>query len=251
MQVHSAALLALLVGTPALVRTAPASQPLLGQDTTETVLERHSKVPFPVRYEIPGVKQTFRLAGTAIRTKTIFGVKVYAMGYYVEPAGAAKALAKWKGKKHAELTKDGALFGALLKDGFGRSMRLVMTRNVDADDMRDAFEDEIRPRVKRIAKDWNMLGGEKALDQFRGFFELDKLRKGTELVFTWMPGGKLHTSISGVVKPTIENEALCWSLFDIWLGEQKLAKKVKADLVRWLPEIIEGEGLAAQSASKD
>jgi hypothetical protein len=197
------------------------------------------------------VKQTFRLTGMGVRTKTIFNVKVYALGYYVEPVGAARALAKWKGVPHAKLVKDGRFFGALLKDGFGRSVRLVMTRKVDASDMRDAFEKELRPRVRAVAKNWKMLGGEKALEQFRGYFDLNKLTKGTELVFTWMPGGKLHVSVAGVVKPTIENEALCWSLFDIWFGEQKFARKVKAGAVRWMPEIIvEGGGNAPAPATK-
>ena len=104
-QVHSAALLALLVGTPALVRAAPALLPISEEDVIETVLERRSKLPFPVSFAIPGVDPASCLAGRGLHTETFFDVKVYAVGHYVESTGAAEALAKWKGVKHAQLAK--------------------------------------------------------------------------------------------------------------------------------------------------
>jgi hypothetical protein len=87
------------------------------------------------------------------------------------------------------------------------SLRLVMTRNVGGEDMAEAFDGALRPRVRLVAS--REPGGEAALGTFRNLFSLDKLTKGTVLDFTCTPDGTLSSSVGGEQKPaSIEGAVL-------------------------------------------
>jgi hypothetical protein len=74
-------------------------------------------------------------------------------------------------------------------------MRLVMTRNVGGEQMSEAFDGALRPRVVAAAGR-AMPGGEAALDRFRCYFSVDRLTEGAELVFT-CADGTFHSSVAG------------------------------------------------------
>jgi hypothetical protein len=80
--------------------------------------------------------------------------------------------------------------------------------------------------------------GADALAQFRGFFT-DELASGTELLFSWAHG-TLSVSIGGEPAGEIENAALCWTLFDVYLGEKPITSDGKKTVVARLPEILGG-----------
>ncbi len=67
------------------------------------VTESNTQVKFPVELQVATGVQA--LTGTGVRTRTIAKVKVYAFGLYVEQTGARSALAAWRGKKAAGLSK--------------------------------------------------------------------------------------------------------------------------------------------------
>ena len=72
-------------------------------DAPIVVKEAKSKVPFQswasfsagAKEEKTEAMPILSLAGTGIRTKTIFKVKVYAMGLYLDAGPSRVALAKW------------------------------------------------------------------------------------------------------------------------------------------------------------
>ena len=212
----------------------------------ETLREKRSGVEFPVQLapvSAPSDTPAHRLAGFGLRTKTIFGVKVYAMALYVDPATTLTALAPWKGKEIEVIQDDSRVYEVLLKPSSGKSLRLVMRRDVDADDMRDAFEDALEPRVKRAAKEFNMPGGIEALRVFRTFFDLDELEKNQILDFSWTPAtatgpGRLTTRVGGVTKPAIENPALAWALFDVYLGGDPIHTSEKPKMIKRLAKLL-------------
>ena len=197
------------------------------------VTEPNTQVKFPVELQAAAGSQA--LAGTGVRTRTMLKVKVYAFGLYVDAAGARMALAAWRGKSAADLGRDQALYNALLKGGFPMTLRLVMTRDVGADQMSEAFNEALGPRVAQ-AEQRGMTGGAEALTRFRGFFT-DRLTKGTELVFA-REGNTLKVSIGGKDAGEIDNGALAWALFDVYLGDKPISPDGKKTVVARLPEIL-------------
>ena len=117
-------------------------------------------------------------------------------------------------------------------------LRLVMTRNVGADDMASAFDDALRPRVEEAASSMNMPGGVQALETFRGYFNVGEMTEGSELLFTCSPEGTLRTRIKGTAAPDIRSRALCWALFDVYLGEDPISKDGKKGVVLGFPNLL-------------
>ena len=71
-------------------------------------------VTFPPTLTPPGGGPVQQLTGTAVRVKTIFRIKVYAYGLYVDAAAARTALGAFAGRPVAELDRDPAFFQRLL-----------------------------------------------------------------------------------------------------------------------------------------
>jgi hypothetical protein len=84
-----------------------------------------------------------------------------------------------------------------------------------------------------------MPGGAEALAQFRALFA-SELRNGTELLFTWAPGDRLLVSIGGRPAGEIGNRALCWALFDVYLGAKPISPEGKKTVVARLPVVLGG-----------
>lgn len=169
--------------------------------------EKRSKVDFPISLSgvstVAGAK-SHRLVGFGLRTKTWFDVKVYAMTLHLDPTTTLPALSEWKGKDSDPIQSSTAVYETILKPASGKTLRLVMRRGVDGDDMRTAFEDALEPRMKRAQKEFKMPGSAAALKLFRSFFDVDELKKGQVLNFTWHPAsattpGHLQTRVNRVV----------------------------------------------------
>ncbi len=216
-----------------------AAVPLCAQDAA-TVEEPSSKVPFPTELTVPGGSATHVLAGTGIRVKTFLKVKVYAFGLYVEPNGARSALGAYNEMSAPTLQRDDSFYRRILDQDFAMTLRLVMTRDVGGEDMADAFDGALRPRVQQAAAEMGMPGGEAALDQFRGYFSLDEMTKEAEIVFSCSPEGRLTTSVKGETQPSIESDALCWALFDVYLGAKPISGDAKKKVISRFPHILAG-----------
>jgi len=213
--------------------------PLAAQGDTVTYTDPSTKVVFPVELQAPGGGAQV-LTGTGVRTRTIANVKVYAFGMYVEPAGAKSDLAAFAGKTAQDLERDETFYARLLERHFPMTLRLVMTRDVDGATMGEAFDGALRPRVVRAGTEKNMPGGEQALDRFRGYFSTAELTRESEMVFSCSPEGRLLTSIRGTAQPEIDSPALCWALFDVYLGANPVSSSGKRSVIRRFPPLLAG-----------
>ena len=213
-----------------MIATSLLAVALRGAEGVEATIS----VEFPRELQTPAGVQL--LTGTGVRTRTVLKVKVYTFGLYVDGDGARTTLAPWRGKSAADLTSDGSLYDALLKGSFPMTMRLVMARNVGAGQMVEAFDGALAPRVAQAAQR-GMPGGAEALARFRALFT-SELKNGSELLFTWAPGDKLLVSIGGRQVGEIENRALCWALFDVYLGTRPISPEGKRTVVSRLAEIV-------------
>ncbi len=189
---------------------------------------------FPSELRTPAGIQS--LTGTGVRTRTVFKVKVYTFGLYVDAESARKALTQWRGKSAAELSADPSVYHELLKGSFPMTVRLVMSRDVSAAQMAEAFDDALGPRVAQAVQR-NMPGGAEALAQFRALFTTP-LTRGTELLFTWSSDDRLLVSIGGQQVGAIDNRALAWALFDVYLGANPISPEGKRSVLARLPEVL-------------
>lgn len=214
-----------------------AASSLFAQASTDSVVERYSRRAFPVTITVPGRVIQHTLIGTALRTKTFLQVHVYAYAIYVNADQARQQLAAWRGKTAKELEKDEGFYKALLSGTLGKSLRLHMTRDVGGDDMAEAFDEALGPRVDQAAEQ-GMTGGREALTEFRSFFNVEELKKETILTFACLPDGSLLTSVGGQLRSPIHSPALCRALFDVYLGEHPIMKRGKQTVVERMPEVL-------------
>jgi hypothetical protein len=121
---------------------------------------------------------------------------------------------------------------------FPMTLRLVMTRDVGGEDMAEAFDGALRPRVIRAAAEKSMPGGEAALETFRGFFSVGEMTKDSELLFTCTPDGTLSSSVKGTPNPPLASPALCWALFDVYLGDKPISGDGKKGVVANFPDLL-------------
>jgi hypothetical protein len=223
-----------LVAFLATVALAPAA---VAQDVGVQI-EPSSKVPFPVEITAAGGTDTHVLAGVAIRTKTFLKVKVYAFGIYVDETPARTTLSSFANQSARDLERNDDFYDRILDRDFAMTLRLVMTRDVGGEDMADAFDGALRPRVQHAASDMNMPGGEAALDTFRGYFSVDEMTKESELLFTCTPNGTLSSLVKGEPADDLNSNALCWALFDVFLGEDPISNGGKKTVIANFPNIL-------------
>ncbi len=209
----------------------------LGASQEPVVLEK--KVPFRVRTLAPDGETELVLCGTAVRDKRIvFNFDVYAYGLYVDAVRAPEVLAPWKGKDREALAADPSFYAELARDGFAKSLRLVFLRDVDGKDVEEAFRDWLRPRIERAREQREWPDAKQHLAAFRKLFDRDEFEKGDEILLTWMPENRLFVTIEGKLHEPIESPALCWALFDVYLGEDPIEKRGKERLVARVPGLL-------------
>jgi hypothetical protein len=217
-----------LTGTLALLPHGPAAQPA-------TIEERG--VAFPVTLTSPGGGPPHRLTGTATRERTIFKVDVYAYGLYLEPEAARAQLAAFAGRPAAAIDRDRSFYARLLELRIPMLLRLVTTRDLTGDQLGDAFDEALKPRVARAAAELKMPGGDAALARFRGYFNLGQLAHGTTIVFACREA-RLTTSVNAELRPPLVSPALCWALFDTYLGERAISADGRRRLVAGVPALL-------------
>ncbi len=219
--------------------TVAAAQESLAQ--AAVAVESSSKREFPTVIEAGASGHKHVLVGMGVRTRTFLNVKVYAAGYYVDSTPAVAALAPWAETEPKRLENDETMFDRLLRMDFGMTLRLVMVRDVDGEAMASAFDDALAPRVALAETEKGMPGGAEALARFRGYFGLDKVTDGSELVFSCVDGA-LHSKIKGETAPVIDSPALCWALFDVYLGNKPISKGIKKNVGRGVHHLLAGAG---------
>ena len=222
-----------LVWLVAVVVSAVAQSPGPG-----TVYERRSGTPFPVSLTPPGGTTPHWITGTAIRQRTIFRVTIYAFGLYVDPDAARTSLSQFAGASASTLERDEAFYRRLLDLDVAMTLRLVMTRTVDGNDVAEAFDDALRPRMALVVTETNRAGELAALERFREYFDVDEVTTGTEIVFSCGPAGRLTTSVRGGERRPIDSRALCRALFDVYLGEDPVSDDGKRSVIAGFPGLL-------------
>jgi hypothetical protein len=89
--------------------------------------------------------------------------------------------------------------------------------------------------VQLAAADLNMPGGEEALDRFRAYFSVGEMTKEAEVLFSCTPDGTLSSRVKGEDKEAIQSPALCWALFDVYLGRKPISGNGKKSLIANFP----------------
>lgn len=200
---------------------------LLATSAQAATREPSTGKSFEDRFTPPGASEALDLLGVGVRTKTFLKVKVYAAGLYADTSALRETLSPFKGRAPADLAKDAAVKKAMLGDGFEKSVRLVMARDVDGEDMAEAFSESVEPRVARQGA-----AAVSALATFKSYFKMDEVKEDTDLVFTWAKGGKLTTTIAGRKMGTIESEAFCRALYDVFLGSDAVSPSLKSNVYK-------------------
>jgi hypothetical protein len=177
--------------------------------------------------------------GTGLRDRTVFRVKVYAFGLYVDPAGAREALRPFAGNAASRLERDKRFFKRLLDLDFAMTLRLVMTRNVDGNDVAEAFDAALRSRIAEVSKTGGDPAAEAALETFRSYFDVDRVSTGTEIVFSCRNDGRLTSSVGGEERTPIDSRPLCRALFDVYLGENPISNAGKRSIVAGFPALLD------------
>ena len=203
----------------------------------ETVRERESGVTFPLALTPPGGATPHWLMGTGIRQRTIFRVKVYAFGLYVDAAAARVALADFAGATAEALERDERFTRRLLDLDFGMALRLVMTRTVSGGDVADAFDEALRPRMPQAGAGADDAAA--ALARLRGHLDMGAVRRDAEIVFSCGPAGRLAMTVDGAERPAFESRALCRALFDVYLGEDPIERGGRRNLIAGFARLLQ------------
>ncbi|KAL9236496.1 hypothetical protein vseg_011160 [Gypsophila vaccaria] len=197
--------------------------------------EPATKVKFPSSVDLPGCSSTLSLLGTGYREKifAIIGVKVYAAGFYVNPA-ILNDLSSWKGKPAADIEKDTSLFQSIYQSSLENSLRIALVRDVDGKTFWDALDEAVSPRVASPTP-----VDEAALSTFRSIFQGRSLKKGTIILLTWLEPSKMLVSVStdGVppkVDATIDSMNVTRALFDVFSGESPVSPTLKTSVASGL-----------------
>jgi len=229
------AFLGQLAVTPVLAATqVPTRAP-----TRDTVIEPRSGIPFPVSLMPPGGSTPQWIMGTGLRDRTIFRIKIYAFGLYVDPAGARAALSSFAGRSQAVLEDDEAFYRRLLELPFAMTLRLVMTRTVGGDDLAEAFDDALRPRMAQAIRGPEGAAAAEALETVAGYFDREgEVRSGAEIVFACATDGTLTASVDGEPRPRVISVPICRALFDVYLGEHPVSKVGKRSVIAGFPGLL-------------
>jgi hypothetical protein len=155
-----------------------------------------------------GTEHELRCTGTALRKKFFF--KVYAAAAYLHTG-----------------TETGEDPGATYVSADApKRLHLQMLRDVDSEkivsSIDEAFEKCATTPLEEI---------EAERVAFREAFSMEKLMKGQDIRFTWMPGVGLQISVDHAILDTIENPLFAKSFFEIYFGPEPVDDGIKEGLL--------------------
>jgi hypothetical protein len=151
--------------------------------------------------------QSLVLNGVGMRVKMI--IKVYAMGLYVPRRDASP---------HALLNQTGP-----------KSVRIVLLRNVSAEQLADSMvtgiEDNVSAAERAVLR--------KRLEALQAtMLKAGDAQKGAVIQLDYVPGQGTHITLSGkALGPDIAGEDFYRALLKIWLGDNPSDNSLKRDLL--------------------
>lgn len=174
--------------------------------TVQEVIEPRSGVRFAVK------RGDLSLLGVGLRTRTLFKVKVYAIGLYVADGALSGPLARHKGSLGSP-----AFYKDLISGDFPKEVHLKFTRDIG----RGAIQGAMLDTLAGADRD--------RIDTLVSYFP--DIKAGQECVIRWAPEGTLETVMAGKSMPSIPDRDLAAAVFAVWLGEKPIQKDIKKGLV--------------------
>lgn len=198
------------------------------------VTEKATKISFREKFSLPGGSQG-SLMGTGVRVKKIgpAGVKVYAVGLYVDEKGAMKELDAHKGENADSLAKNEAFFSKAAKAKFEKTMVLKMAREVGTEKMVSALAESVKPR---------MSGSTKPLATFQDMLlkavgKEGAAKKGMQFGFVCKPGA-LCVSVNGKDAGTVKSDNLSRAMVDVYLGKKAVSPGAKKEFAAGVAALL-------------
>ena len=158
------------------------------------------------------------LLGVGLRTKTFLRFKVYALGLYVADSALSGPLTVHRGKVTSAFYQD------LIAGDFEKQFVLKLVRDLSAEQIQGTFRSHMPSADPKL------------LDQFVSYFGATKA--GQECVLRWVPGGRLETTVGGVAKRPIADEAFADAVFAIWLRDRPAEDQIRKRVVSRARELL-------------
>lgn len=171
----------------------------------ERVPVEDSDVTFPVTEtrEVAGKQVDLRLTGVALREKA--WINVYVIASYVDATAEPKSARE------------------LAQADVPKVLVLVMERDVDGDDMAEAFHDA-------ILLNYSESKFKEELKRFNDFFLNREAKEGKKITFTHLPGKGVECAVEGNGKLVIENVAFARAIWELYLGTKNIGDDIKEGL---------------------
>ncbi len=179
----------------ALVLSLTLAAPALAKDV--------AGVNFPDTATVEG--KSLKLNGAGLRTATFLNVKVYAAGRYVE-----------------NTSQDS---GEVISSDQTKRVRMSMLRNLGKEKIVDAITEGFEKNAKA-----QMPALKARLDKLTAAIPAE-LKKGDELVLTYVPGKGTRIETKGGQELTVEGKDFADALFSVWLGKHPVDKNLKKGML--------------------
>ncbi len=145
--------------------------------------------------------QELVLNGMGIREATVFNVDVYVAGLYVPTASDSSR--------------------TLLANDVPKRLVLHFVRDVDQDDMEEAFQNGFGDAAERQARNIERLTN----------MMPEEISDGDIITFTYTPGSGLQVQVGRRTRGTIRGAAFARTFFSIWLGRNPPNRGLKRGLL--------------------
>ncbi|KAG5191016.1 hypothetical protein JKP88DRAFT_261875 [Tribonema minus] len=146
-------------------------------------------------------------AGARVKSVALASVKVYALALYVEPGGAARALARYEGVAPAERARDVGFYEELMKPAaFPSYLVMSFARNVGTPKVVEALTSAVQGVAPDVLKNFaGMLGAAMG----------PSMRKGDVVAMGWEGEGRLAVVVRGVRVGEVADAVLPGAIFKV------------------------------------
>lgn len=184
---------------------------------------------FPLTVTPPGSTTPLALTGGGVRTKVVF--KVYALGFYVDPAAAASGLAAWSGKPATALREDKAFYAALVDFPGDKLAAMKFVRDLEGAQIGDALD---------AAVGRTLPSGDPARAKFRELWK-DPIKKGDESWIVIRASGEVAVVRKGQVVGTVDSKPLGKALLLAWFGPEPVSESIRTGAAERIPDLLAGK----------
>lgn len=151
--------------------------------------------------------KSLSLVGLGVRTKTIFAVKVYVAGLYMENP-----------------SKDAA--GVVSSDQAKSLVMEFVYSEVSGSQLQDAWKEGFAANTPKAEADLKA-----RMDRFTGLFTAP-VKKGEKVVLSYLPGAGTTVTIAGREAALIPGADFAAALFAIWFGEKPADSGLKESVLK-------------------